>query len=206
MKTKYMLASFLLLMTASVTVTYASDCAPSQNEREVMLKLSFKQFDQQQDSGWRPLYAKQCYVQAAALLDAYMKRHPDTVRQQYMLPFHTGQMFALAGQYGKAIDYMRKGYTDRKSSTIDWNAFVDANIAFLEHDHSNLLKKRNRINRQPPLSEGPGVPAWAVGKKMNLDVVDGFLACFDKPYADAYGDKCREQGRELTNDSLQRTR
>lgn len=206
MKIKYMLAAFLLLMTASVSVAHASDCTPSQNEREVMLKLSFKQFDQQQDSGWRRLYARQCYAQAAALLEAYMKLHPDAVRQQYMLPFHTGQMFALAGQDGKAIDYMRKGYTDWKSETIDWNAFVDANIAFLEHNRSNLLKQRSRISQQPPLSEGPGVPAWAVGKRMNLDVVDGFLARFDKPYADAYGDKCREQGRELANDSLQRTR
>lgn len=204
MKIKYMLTAFLLLVAASATVAHASDCTFSQNEREVMLNLSFKQFDQQQDGGWRPLYAKQCYVQAAALLQAYMKRHPDTVRQQYMLPFHTGQMFALAGHYGQAIDYMRKGYTDWKSETIDWNAFVDANIAFLEHDRSKLLIQRNRISQQPPLSEGPGVPAWAVGKRMNLDVVDGFLACFDKPYADAYGDKCRELGRELANDSSQR--
>lgn len=184
----------------------ATNCAVAAVQRQTLLDLPFKQFDQQAGSGWRPLYARKCYIEAASLLKAYVKEHPTIARKQYMLAFHTGQMFALAGEYPKAIHWMEKGYSNRKSDLIDWNAFVNANIAFLKHDYAALLRQRSLINQEPAMPDQPLVPSWAVGKKMNLDVVDGFIACFAKPYELAYGDSCRRQGTTLANHSLQRTR
>lgn len=189
----------ILLVATLVAPAQANDnCAMSFAKREALLALPFKSFDQQQGSGWRPLYESKCYTEAALLLEEYVKRHPRTAREQYMLPFHTGQLFALAGEHAKAIQWMHKGYSNGKFDPINWNAFVDANIAFLEHDYEALLKQRNLINKEPPMADRPGVPKWAVGKKMNLDVVDGFIACFGNSYDVAYGDKCRQQG-ELAN-------
>lgn len=182
------------------------DCTMSSAKREVLLALPFKQFDQQQGNGWRPLYASKCYIEAASLLKEYVKRHPSVAQDQYMLPFHTGQLFALAGEHAEAIRWMEKGYSNDNFDPINWNAFVNANVAFLKHDYKALLKQRNLINQEPPMADRPGVPKWAVGKKMNLDVVDGFIACFDMPYDVAYGDECRRRGEKLADKSSEQTR
>lgn len=199
----------LALLLAALFVAPAQandDCTMSSAEQEALLALPFKQFDQQQGNGWRPLYARKCYTEAALLLKEYVRRHPRTAQEQYMLSFHTGQLFALAGEHLEAITWMEKGYSNGKFDPINWNAFVDANVAFLKHDYKALLKQRTVINQEPPMVDRPGVPKWAVGKKMNLDVVDGFIACFKEPYDVAYSDECRRQGEELTNKSFQRTR
>lgn len=168
-----------------------STCLLGVQERRRVLALPFREFDQSTGGGWRALYAKKCYDEAAELLVAYMGLHPQVAKEQYILPFHAGQMFALGGRYAEAIGWMERGYSDTKSEIINWNAFVDANIAFLKGDRTGLLKQRELVNQQPVLQAQPGMPEWAVGKKMNLDVVDGFLACFDKTYEVAYSDSCR---------------
>ena len=200
-----MLLSVLVLGVSAIPVQ-ASDCSISRTERQTLLQLPFNQFDQQSGNGWRPLYAEKCYLEAATLLQDYMKRHPDAAREHYMLPFHTGQMFALAGKYPEAIKWMEKGYSDDRSDLIDWNAFANANIAFLKHDYAGLLMQRSLIDKEPPMPEQRGVPDWAVGKKMNLDVVDGFIACFDKTYEVAYGNECRNEGKEWASKSSRRKR
>ncbi len=108
-----------------------------------------------------------------------------------MLPFHAGQMLAMAGDYDNAVLYLQRGYSSRESKLIDWTAFVEAHLAFIEKDAEKLAEMRARIDKQPAMVAGPGVPDWAVGKKINLDVVDGFLACFDKPFAVACEAACR---------------
>lgn len=200
---KIALASLALLLLWAMTspAKAGDDCAVSAVEREELLTLPFQQFDQQHDSGWRPLYERGCHMEAALLLKEYVERHPDTAREQYMLAFHTGQLLALAGKRTEAIAWMEKGYSKTQSSMIDWDAFVDANIAFLRREFEQLLKQRARINRQPGMPAQAGVPEWAVGKKMNLDVVDGFIACFEEPYAVAYGEDCRQRGEKSAADS-----
>ena len=102
-------------------------------------------------------------------------------------------MFALNGEYHKAETLTRQGYSQRSSAIIDWNAFLDANIAFLKKYYEVLLRMRERIAKQPVMTEAMGAPEWAIGKKMNLDVADGFIACFDEPYSVAYDDECRQK-------------
>lgn len=195
--------SFVAVFAASANAN--GECTISPAKREMLLALPFRSFDQQQGSGWRPLYANKCYTEAAMLLKEYVKRHPDTAKNEYMLPFHTGQLFALAGEHEEAIQWMIRGYSKGPSDQINWNAFVNANIAFLKHDHEELIKQRRLINQEPPMPDRPGIPKWAVGKKMNLDVVDGFIACFEKPYHVAYGDECRRRGVKMANNSSKPT-
>ena len=167
------------------------DCAVSATDRERALSLSFTEFDQTEDDGWRPFYSSKCYATAASIIVAYIERHPKTASEHHVLPFHAGQMFAMAGDYEKAVQYLKLGYSQRESRLVDWNAFVDAHIAFIERDIDTLREMRERIARQPALQSGPGVPDWAVGKRMNLEVVDGFLACVDEPFDVAYEAPCR---------------
>jgi tetratricopeptide (TPR) repeat protein len=170
-------------------------CSISKAEIGAVLALSYQDFDQNPRKGWRPYYRRECYDQARDLLLAYLAQHPDVADEHYMLRFHVGQLLAMTGEYEEAKQFMRKAYTDFEAPAIDWNAFVDANIAFLDKDKGRLLEMRSRIASQPKLEAGPGVPSWAVGRIMNLDVVDGFIACFDEPYVVAYGDQCRARKR-----------
>lgn len=181
----------LLSVDASAFAEEVRACEISEAELNRLVTLSFQSFDQDAADGWRPLYEKKCFAEAAELLVGYMKHNPDSARLHYMLPFHAGQMFALSDNYSEAISFMRRGYSSIESKLIDWNAFVDANIAFLEHDRDLLKEMRDRINLQPAMTAEMNVPAWAVGRKMNLDVVYGFHACFKERYAVAYDLSCR---------------
>jgi hypothetical protein len=79
---------------------------------------------------------------------------------------------------------------------------VDATIAFLKRDRVALVEARARLAAVRPMngavvqdgflslptSSGQVVKVrWPV----NLDVVDGLVHCFDKPYRTAYGRECR---------------
>lgn len=185
-----------LLGSAQVFASPLSKCACNVSAQETtrLLSLSYQDFDQDPHEGWRPYYERECYAQARDLLLAYVAEHPDLADEHYMLRFHAGQLLAMTGDYEKAKTYMRRAYTKLQSQKIDWNAFVDANIAFLDKDKPKLMEMRSRIAKQPELKAGPGIPLWAVGRIMNLDVVDGFIACFEKPYVIAYGERCRESG------------
>lgn len=170
-------------------------CSLSRTQVEESLRLEFEEFDQRPEGGWRPYYENECYESAAKLIKEYMTENQDIAERHHILPFHAGQMFALSGQYRKAITYMKKAYTSKSSEHVDWNAFVDANIAFLEKDMETLIDMRERISLQPPMPDSPGIPGWAVGKRMNLDVVNGFIQCFVKTYEVAYGASCRRDAK-----------
>jgi hypothetical protein len=184
------LAAAFLSTTAFANSADVISCEVTDEEFTRIIGLSLQDFDQNSGDGWRPFYESGCYELAAQLLTAYMAGYPDRVGH-YMLPFHAGQMYAINNEYEKAERLMRQAYSPRDSAKIDWNAFVDANIAFLRKDRAMLLRMRQRIAKQPEMTEAMGAPEWAVGKKMNLDVVDGFIACFDEPYSVAYDDECR---------------
>lgn len=171
-----------------------SSCETTESELARILELPFREFDQNPGDGWRPYYASKCYEEAAELLKGCMARHPERAKEHHMLAFHAGQMLSMFGEYDTAVELMRQAYSTRRSAFIDWNAFVDANIAFLEKDYETLLRMRERISQQPVMTEEKGIPDWAIGKKMNLDVVDGLIACFDEPYVVAYQDECRAKG------------
>jgi hypothetical protein len=190
--------SFLLV--APVIGAAADDkagCELTERQREELLELPFAQFDQQEGSGWRPLYEVRCYTRAADLIADYMKRHSDLVErhpelanQVYILPAHAGQMYALAGRYDVAIDYLQSANQKTSQALIHWNAYMAATIAFLRRDRDDLLKQRELIARQPPMPKSPGVPEWMAGKKVDLDVVDRLIACFDKPFEAGFRDGC----------------
>jgi hypothetical protein len=52
------------------------------------------------------------------------------------------------------------------------------------------VRQRALLDEQRLMRPGPGLPDSMVGKKMNLDVVDRFVACFDESYEVAFRDGC----------------
>jgi len=179
----------------------APDCT---HDRARLLALDRLQFDQDMRGGWRPLSAKRgCELAAADLLRDYRQAHAD---EDGMLYWHEGQLRANAGQYAQAIPLLE--HARKPAGTPDkagWNPYVDATVAFLRRDRAALARAHRTLAAVPPPS-GEGAPVlkdgyveldmdngekWKMRWPLNIDVIEGLEKCFDKPYAEAYGNACR---------------
>ncbi len=185
----------LALMLAATIAAAPADCA---YDKAAMLALPAEKFDQDFKGGWRPLADKvECRPQAAQLLADYRsanwaKLKPGELHINY---WHEGQVRALTGQTREAAPLLLAG-VDPDGDDIDFTDYALGTVAFLKHDRAALLSARARLAAIPKpawfdgsLKEAKAVlgytPAWPV----NLDVLDGLITCFDKPYAKAY--ECR---------------
>lgn len=166
-----------------------------EDELERLLALDADAFDQTMDGGWRPIAGAGCFVQAAELIDEYVRMRPGLDRDdnpdRIIFRFHAGQLYATAGRTDVALDRFRESYqaeeliasleedpddADAAVGLRAWNAYVDATIAFLEQDRPALEAARARVARGPEFN----------GEPMNLSVVDRFLEHFGSSYAAAY--------------------
>lgn len=185
-----MLTSALLLAASLAWQPPAPAPAGCEVNYDTMMALNPHAFDQDLQGGWRPLARRdECRETAAELLRLYRQTHEPTVR---LLTWHEAQVRADLGQIDAAIALME---ASRKRENDHWNPYVDATIAFLRNDRNALLAARERLVAVPPPAD---FAAWrdTAGRPirwpLNLDVVDGFIRCFGRPYKEAYGsDSCR---------------
>lgn len=185
-----------LAQAAPAPVPTADPCA---HDRAALLALPPATFDQDMDGGWRPLGENpQCAAIAADLLRDYRKAHwgelkPNELHINY---WHEGQLRAGLGQTEDAVRLMMAGVNPDSPST-GFSDYALGSIAFLLQDRPGLLAAREKLAATPK-PEGFEKAAErfkaAYGAEvqwpMNLDVLDGFIACFGRPYNEAYGD-CR---------------
>lgn len=157
------------------------------------LSLDFWTFDQDPERGWRAiLMTPGCELAAADLIADYHRNlrergapvivdHPQgqhTISPDgrvFILYWHEGQIRAFEEQTDRAIDLFGKSIKPDSESYQGWNEYVLASIAFLEKDLEELKTQRSLLATK----EG--------GMQINLGVIDGLIACFEKSYADAYG-------------------
>ena len=200
-----LVAVVALLLTSCASPPIASSCS---YDKEALLSLDEQSFDQDLSNGgggWRKIAnVPGCEIAAADLLAAYRVAHPSS---SSTLTWHEGQMRASAGDYSQAIPLLESAKKAPLQDKTGWNAYVDATVAFLEENKADLLDARNRLAEvpfpqeadMPPLKDGyiefpaqEGQPAIRIRWPPNIDVVDGLVACFGKPYAEAYGSvSCR---------------
>lgn len=195
---QFIVGAFVLAIVASCAHddTYVA-CA---YDVRAMLALDEHAFNSTPDMGWRVLgNTPGCEGVAADLIATYRQEHPG-IENQVSLLHHEAQMRAASGQTEAAISLLRD--VRALESTPEMLAYRDAEIAFLGNDHSSLLAARERLASLPePEGFAAAVerfrnsypnfppPRWPT----NLDVVDGLIACFGRPYAEAYGLACRPE-------------
>ena len=166
-------------------------------DRAALLTEDVKAFDEDMQGGWRPLAAKGCTREAADLIAAWRAAHPDLPADRAMgIAWHEGQMRAAFGDNAGAIAALSLSL---KSPDPSFRDYVTATIAFLKHDRPGLLAARAALVAEP---KPDGFDAAAADAKarygqvvawpLNLEKVDGLIACFDKPYKEAYG--CKASG------------
>lgn len=201
-KIAFVVLAFALAAAASARA--ADSCAYN---LPAMLALDEQAFDQDLANGgggWRALANKpDCELAAADLLAAYRVAHP---KSDPILAWHEGQMRATAGEYERAIPLLEQDRKPAEQDVAGWNYYVDATVAFLRRDRASLVKAQQQLaavpypaeNGLPPLKSGfleipspPGQPAMRMRWPPNIEVVEGLLACFGKPYSQAYEVACR---------------
>lgn len=176
---------------------------------ERYLALDYQAFDQDiPDGGWRGLSNQEgCGRAAAELIKAYILYSegvpPESIR---ILRWHAGQVLAGAGDTAEAVAFFKGSYAPapEDGEADPWNLYVDATLAFLANDRPALQAAHDRLAALPVseetkaarrtfLADNPNItmPDGFVDKPQNLAVVEGFLACFGKPYEEAYGPACR---------------
>ncbi|WP_067664798.1 hypothetical protein [Ferrimonas marina] len=195
----------LLLAPLAAAECNLTDVELTDAELSQQMTLSFKAFDQTPDQGWRRYYDRGCYSQAAQLLVAYVETHPERAERYTILLMHTGQLLAMSGEDDAALPYLRRQRAlEQGKDNPYWDnaAFTDAHIAFLQRDKAALIAARDRIAKKQPIPDTSDWPDWMRGKIANLDVVEGFLHCFDRPFAEAYGQDCRQGLTPLTDIDL----
>lgn len=163
-------------------------------DRPALLAEDVKAFDEDMHGGWRPLADRGCMREAADLIAAWRGAHPELPADRAMaIAWHEGQMRAAFGDTAGAIADLS---VSLQSPDAAFRDYVAATIAFLKRDRPGLLAARAALAAEP---KPDGFDAAAADAKarygdlvvwpINLDKVDGLIACFDKPYKDAYG--CR---------------
>lgn len=189
-----MLIALMSLAIAQAEPTPVSE--PCAHDRVALLALAPAAFDQDLEGGWRPLGEKpECAAVAADLLAAYSKARWGELTQSELHTnyWHEGQLRAGLGQTSAATRLMMAGVNPEMSRS-GFSDYALGTIAFLHQDRPGLLAARERLAATPKPADFDRAAAlfkatygfdleWPV----NLKVLDGFIACFDRPYNEAYG-------------------
>ena len=166
---------------------------PCDMARSEALEMAFEEFDSG-EAGWRRWADNGCEREGAGLIVEYRNRHSDQLdpSQIDVLDWHAGQLFAGAGDYGFAIERMLL-VQENAAEPVEAE-YVAATIAFLRSDREALLTARERMMAIPePAGFSRAAdryvatydlprPVWP----MNIDIVDGLIACFGWSYKKAY--------------------
>lgn len=177
------LATCLCVGIAACAKPSADSC---QVRADAMLDMTFAAFDQGVE-GWRSLDSSlACSDYSDDVLAEYRSRHGAslTPANASLLMWHEAQVLAAQGDPAKSADLMREAAFPGEPQ---WQRlYREGSIAFLEGDLAGLEAAKGRLAKLPrdPSLIAPGgkEAAWPP----NLDVLDGLISCFGKPYSVAY--------------------
>ena len=157
-------------------------------DRETMLALSQQEFDQDIEGGWRSLAKRGCSEEAAELIRDW--RHEKRAHAS-ILYWHEGQLRAEIGQTEQAIALFKLTYKSPEwDRDFGWNHYVDGSIAFLSRDRERLARAIERLKEVPAPDNltfnRPDGSSFTMAWPPNLNVLEAFDRCWDRPYAEAY--------------------
>ena len=181
----------------------AEDGTPCIADRDALMAMDYWTFDQGPE-GSQAIYSKPgCELAAADLIRDYhavlrTKGEPVThtfpqgtvtfseTGEIMLLYWHEGQIRAMNGQTEAGAELFRKSIKPEDRNVMGWNEYVRALLAFLAGDRAALEAERASLAAKVPPDN------------VNLGVLDGLIACFDRSYKDAYGaPECnRRPGRQ----------
>jgi hypothetical protein len=162
----------------------ADRCAISAEERERLLSLEFRAFDQDMNGGWRRLDYIGCRAVAIELLRAWIARHRPEPQIASLMHFHEFQLLASEGRKDEALAALGRAeeMDAKRGAPASWRAYATATRGFMEQDRPKLeaaIRELEQHAQQQP-------PPTRFGTLQNLNVARGLHRCFGKPYWEAY--------------------
>jgi hypothetical protein len=132
---------------------------------------------------------KGCYVDAADLIDRYAGTVTD-LKWRAALQFHRFQMLAFSNNIDQALASLRlvNQLDDERHADAGWRLYVAGTEAFLKKDSEGLEANTEALTR---FADQHG-PSERVAL-LNVNVLRGFVRCFDRPYRSAYGPPCADR-------------
>lgn len=161
------------MIALATVLSVAVSCFVPSHEVELQHSLPYEAFDSREAPfGWRVLSANTCTDAALALLRSYAAVNSSRLTQDQRLEiaFHSGQALALAGRDQESIPYFEEAVSSQ--APAEWQTYVNATLAFLKRDSVALASARAAYAKIAPSS-------------MRLQIIDGFVACPNEPYARA---------------------
>lgn len=179
------------LVNISIASDSNKDFGRCDYDRDRMLALDQKTFDQDSKDGWRTIAARRgCKDSAADLIRMYREKNGS---EASILLWHEGQLRAMVCQTESALELLKMTRkADSDEDRFGWNHYVDATVAFLIGDKAALLAARQRLIATPEPENFNPVDSFGKPIKViwppNLNVVDGLISCFGKSYNVAYNE------------------
>jgi hypothetical protein len=137
----------LAVMMMSSELVWAQE-RTTDMDRQMLLGLLWKQFDQTLGSGWRVYAARGEHHEAAELIVAYLKRRTDlTLSQRAVSNLHAAAEFARVGLMEPALRHLDEADVPPGTTGVpeDWNELVISMKAFLAGDRAALLASKQRV-------------------------------------------------------------
>lgn len=186
-----LVASLILTAGSLAFSTHAASgsdlCAYDEAE---MLAMDPWDFDQGND-GWRRLDEhEECYEVAADLIRTYYENYEGENPLERTMKWHEGEIRGEIGQ-SDAAKALFKQAENPDGDAYGWNYYVRSLVAFLEDDYEALMYNREKLAQLPkpddlpPLRDPDGNEVerpWPP----NLHIVDNFVACYGRSFAEAY--------------------
>lgn len=161
-------------------------CVVTPEQLHDFISLSYEDFDQDLHGGFRKFAHQGCELTAAMIIDSYVLSAPSqmNVIERGNLLFHAGQLYAYSGLNELAAQRFLQSLNlhEKPDTSVAWNTYVMASVAFLRGDRPELIHQRDVLARAKATT----------GNQMNLRVVDRFVQCFGRPYNQAY-ETCSSQ-------------
>lgn len=168
-----MLAAAMNMAMAAPLSANTPACQIDRARSKAMMASAYDAFDQSADGdlSWRVVMNTGCYDTAASLIAAYLTANSAqlTDEQTRTLNFHIAQTYAIGGEDQKAPPYLTKA---RGGTSDEWNAYVDATLAFVTKDRLAFDAAQKRYETVAPNSPRRAFLA-------------SFARCFESRYAQA---------------------
>lgn len=172
---------------------------PCAYDRSAMLALPHETFDQDQTGGWRRIAdIDGCEAAAADLIAEWRTENWSQLQadQLHLNYWHEGQLRAASEDRVRAVPLFLAGVNPDGGDPAKAE-YALATVAFLNNDRPALEAARARMSAlpmPPEFAQAAERYKATYGRELswplNLDVVDGLIACFGETYSKAYGD-CR---------------
>jgi hypothetical protein len=154
----------LMLMSAGLI---SSNCdVLYQQHMQTDMTLSYQQFDQTMDSGFRPL-AQNCKAQAIELIKNYIILNQ---AKENSMRWHIAQLSGEIGRVDEAIKYAQLTLKEDEQGEFKWNDYVAGYIAYWRKDIPLLQEKINLLESHTEHQ----------GNAMNAKLLKSFLVELQK--------------------------